>query len=232
MFDRLELLIGKDNLEKIKSKKVLVVGIGGVGGSVVTSLVRSGIENIVIIDFDTVDITNLNRQVIAYQSTIGMKKTDAMEKLINEINPTCNIVKYDLFLDSENIKEIIERERPDYIVDACDSKETKKAIILEALNKKIKFITSMGTGNKLDPTKLEITDIRKTVNDPLARIFRKWVKDNKINEKIPVLSSREVPIKTGNVVASNSFVPNSAGLLITSYIINDIILNKMFMKGE
>ena len=232
MFDRLELLIGKDNLEKIKSKKVLVVGIGGVGGSVVTSLVRSGIENIVIIDFDTVDITNLNRQVIAYQSTIGMKKTDAMEKLINEINPTCNIVKYDLFLDSENIKEIIERERPDYIVDACDSKETKKAIILEALNKKIKFITSMGTGNKLDPTKLEITDIRKTVNDPLARIFRKWVKDNRINDKILVLSSREVPIKTGNVVASNSFVPNSAGLLITSYIINDIILNKMFMKGE
>lgn len=232
MFDRLELLIGKDNLEKIKSKKVLVVGIGGVGGSVVTSLVRSGIENIVIIDFDTVDITNLNRQVIAYQSTIGMKKTDAMEKLINEINPTCNIVKYDLFLDSENIKEIIERERPDYIVDACDSKETKKAIILEALNKKIKFITSMGTGNKLDPTKLEITDIRKTVNDPLARIFRKWVKDSKINDKIMVLSSREVPKKIGNVVASVSFVPNSAGFLISSYIINDIISNKMFMKGE
>lgn len=232
MFDRLELLIGKDNLEKIKSKKVLVVGIGGVGGSVVTSLVRSGIENIVIIDFDTVDITNLNRQVIAYQSTIGMKKTDAMEMLINEINPTCNIVKYDLFLDSENIKEIIEKEKPDYIVDACDSKETKKAIILESLKRKIKFISSMGTGNKLDPTKLEITDIRKTVNDPLARIFRKWVKDNKINDKIVVLSSKEVPKKTGNVVASNSFVPNSAGLLITSYIINDIIMNKMFMKGE
>ena len=232
MFDRLELLIGKDNLEKIKSKKVLVVGIGGVGGSVVTSLVRSGIKNIVIIDFDTVDITNLNRQVIAYQSTIGMKKTDAMEKLINEINPTCNIVKYDLFLDSENIKEIIERERPDYIVDACDSKETKKAIIIEALKRKIKFISSMGTGNKLDPTKLEITDIRKTVNDPLARIFRKWVKDSKINDKIMVLSSREVPKKTGNVVASVSFVPNSAGFLISSYIINDIISNKMFMKGE
>ena len=232
MFDRLELLIGKDNLEKIKSKKVLVVGIGGVGGSVVTSLVRSGIKNIVIIDFDTVDITNLNRQVIAYQSTIGMKKTDAMEKLINEINPTCNIVKYDLFLDSENIKEIIERERPDYIVDACDSKETKKAIIIEALKRKIKFISSMGTGNKLDPTKLEITDIRKTVNDPLARIFRKWVKDSKINDKIMVLSSREVPKKTGNVVASVSFVPNSARFLISSYIINDIISNKMFMKGE
>lgn len=232
MFDRLELLIGKDNLEKIKSKKVLVVGIGGVGGSVVTSLVRSGIENIVIIDFDTVDITNLNRQVIAYQSTIGMKKTDAMEKLINEINPTCNIKKYDLFLDNNNINEIFDKENPDYIIDACDSKDAKKAIIIEALKRKIKFISSMGTGNKLDPTKLEITDIRKTVNDPLARIFRKWVKDSKINDKIMVLSSREVPKKTGNVVASVSFVPNSAGFLISSYIINDIISNKMFMKGE
>lgn len=232
MFDRLELLIGKDNLDKIKSKKVLVVGIGGVGGSAVTSLIRSGIENIVLIDFDSVDITNLNRQAVAYQSTIGMKKVDAMEKIIKEINPSCNISKYDLFLDSNNIKEIFDNEKPDYIIDACDSKETKKSIILEALNRKIKFISSMGTGNKLDPTKLEITDIRKTVNDPLARIFRKWVKDNKINSKITVLSSREVPKKTGNVVASNSFVPNSAGLLITSYIINDIILNKMFMKGE
>lgn len=232
MFDRLELLIGKDNLDKIKSKKVLVVGIGGVGGSAVTSLIRSGIENIVLIDFDSVDITNLNRQAVAYQSTVGMKKVDAMEKIIKEINPSCNISKYDLFLDSNNIKEIFDNEKPDYIIDACDSKETKKSIILEALNRKIKFISSMGTGNKLDPTKLEITDIRKTVNDPLARIFRKWVKDNKINSKITVLSSREVPKKTGNVVASNSFVPNSAGLLITSYIINDIILNKMFMKGE
>lgn len=232
MFNRLELLIGKDNLEKIANTKVLVVGLGGVGGSVVTSLVRSGIKDIVIIDFDTVDITNLNRQVIAFQSTIGMKKTDAMEKLLKDINPLCNIRKYNLFLTKENISEILDKENPSFIVDACDSKDTKKAIILESLKRKIKFISSMGTGNKLDPSKLEITDIRKTQNDPLARIFRKWIKDNKINSKIPVLCSKEVPKKTGKVVASTSFVPNSAGLLISSYVINNIIENKLFMKGD
>jgi len=231
MFDRLELLIGKENLLKIMNTKVLVVGIGGVGGSVVTSLVRSGIKDIVVIDFDTVDITNLNRQVVAYQSTIGMKKTTVMEKLVHEINPECNIKSYDLFLTSENIKEILDRENPHYIIDACDSKDTKKAIILEAIERKIKFISSMGTGNKMDPSKLEITDIRKTINDPLARIFRKWVKDNKINNKIPVLCSKEVPKNRGKIVSSNSFVPNSAGLLISSYIINDIIENTMVVEG-
>lgn len=226
MFDRLELLIGKENLEKIKQTKVLIVGIGGVGGSCVTSLVRSGIEDIVIIDFDTVDITNLNRQVVAYTSTIGKKKVDVMENLIKEINPSCKITKYDLFLNEENIKEILDKETPKFIIDACDSKETKKEIILESLKRKIKFISSMGTGNKLDPSQLEITDIRKTENDPLARIFRKWVKDNKINSKIPVLCSKEVPKKCGNIVASTSFVPNSAGLLIGSYVIKEIINEK------
>lgn len=228
MFDRLELLIGKENLDKIFNTKVLVVGLGGVGGSCVTSLVRSGIKDIVIIDFDTVDITNLNRQVIAFTSTIGKKKTDVMEKLIKEINPLCNVIKYDLFLNKDNIKEMLDKEKPDFIIDACDSKDTKKEIILESLKRKIKFISSMGTGNKMDPSKLEITDIRKTENDPLARIFRKWVKDEKINKKIPVLCSKEVPKKCGNVVASNSFVPNSAGLLISSYVINEIIENKIF----
>ena len=225
MFERFELLIGKENLQKINNTKVLIVGIGGVGGSVVTSLVRSGIKDIVIIDFDVVDITNINRQTVAYHSTIGMKKIDVMEKIIKDINPLANIKKYDLFLDNENIKEILDLESPDFIIDACDAKETKKSIILESSKRKIKFISSMGTGNKMDPSKLEITDIRKTVNDPLARIFRKWVKDNNINFKIPVLSSTELPIKTGKIVASNSFVPNSAGLLISSYVINEIINN-------
>lgn len=226
MFDRLEILIGNENLNKIHETKVLIIGLGGVGGSCALSLVRSGIKNIVIIDYDKVDITNLNRQVIAFQSTIGMKKTEVLEKIIKEINPICNIKKYDLFIDETNIKEIIDIEKPHYIIDACDSKEAKKAIILESLKRKIKFISSMGTGNKFDPSKLEITDIRKTENDPLARIFRKWVKDNKINSKIPVLCSKEVPKKCGNVVASTSFVPNSAGLLISSYVIREIIEKK------
>ena len=223
MFDRLELLIGKDNLDKIKSTKVLIVGVGGVGGECALSLVRSGINDIVIIDFDKVDITNLNRQVVAYHSTIGKKKVDVLENILKDINPECNVSKYDIYLDKDNIKEIFDKETPNFIIDCCDSKETKKAIIRESLDRDINFISSMGTGNKLDPSLLEITDIRKTNNDPLARIFRKWVKDLKISKKIPVLCSKEVPVHTGNVVASSSFVPNSAGLLISSYVIRKII---------
>lgn len=223
MFDRFELLIGKDALEKIKKSKILIVGIGGVGGSVATSLIRSGVQNIVLIDFDTVDITNLNRQIVAYHSTIGLKKVNVMKKLLLDINPSIVVKTYEVFVDKDNIKTILDDENPTYIIDACDSKETKKALILEAISRKIKFISSMGTGNKMNPSDLEIIDIRKTINDPLARIFRKWVKDNKIKNKITVLSSRELPIKTGNIVASNSFVPTSAGLLITSYVIKDII---------
>ena len=223
MFDRLELLIGKDNINKIKSTKVLIVGVGGVGGECALSLIRSGIENITIVDFDKVDISNINRQVVAFHSTIGKKKVDVLENIIKDINPKCKVSKYDLFLNKENIKEILDKESPDFIIDCCDSKETKKEIIKESLNRSINFISSMGTGNKMDPSLLEITDIRKTNNDPLARIFRKWVKDEKIKDKIPVLCSKEVPIHSGNVVASNSFVPNSAGLLISSYVIRKII---------
>lgn len=223
MFERLELLIGKESLEEIKNSKILIVGIGGVGGSVATSLVRSGVQNIVLIDFDIVDITNINRQVVAYHSTIGLKKVDVIKKILLDINPSLIVKTYDIFLNKDNIKTILDEEKPTYIIDACDYKETKKSIILEAISRKIKFISSMGTGNKMNPSDLEIIDIRKTVNDPLARIFRKWVKDNKIKSKITVLSSRELPIKTGNIVSSNSFVPTSAGLLITSYVIKDII---------
>ena len=223
MFERFNLLVGEDNLNKIKDKTILVVGIGGVGGYTVTSLVRSGISNIIIIDFDTVDVTNINRQIIAYHSTIGKKKVDVMESMLLDINPSINIVKYDLFLNEENIEEVFNKHKIDYIVDACDFIPTKKAIIEYSLNNNIKLISSMGTGNRLDPTKLEITDIRKTNNDPIARIVRKWVKDNRINKKILVLCSTEVPKKTGNVVGSNSFVPSSAGLIITSHIIRDII---------
>ena len=223
MFERLELLIGKDNLDKIQSTKVLIVGVGGVGGECAVSLVRSGIKDIVIIDFDKVDITNLNRQVVAYHSTIGKKKVDVLESILKDINPDCNVSKYDIFLDKGNIKEMFDREKPGFIIDCCDSKETKKSIILESLERNINFISSMGTGNKLDPSLLEITDISKTNNDPLARIFRKWVKDEKINKKIPVLCSKEVPVHTGRVVSSSSFVPNSAGLLIASYVIRKII---------
>jgi len=223
MFERLSLLIGEDNLNKIHNKTILVVGIGGVGGYTVTSLARSGVKNIIFIDYDKVDISNINRQIIAYHSTVGQNKVDVLEHMIKDINPKINVIKYNLFLNGDNLMDIFSKHHIDYIVDACDTMGTKKAIIQYALDNKIKFISSMGTGNKMDPSKLEITDIRKTNNDPVARIMRKWVKDNKINRKIPVLCSKEVPKKTGKIVSSNSFVPPIAGLLITSYIINDII---------
>lgn len=223
MFDRLNLLIGEDNLKKIEDKTVLVVGLGGVGGYTVSSLARSGIKKIIIIDFDTVDISNINRQIIAYHSTIGKKKTDVMETMLLDINPNINVIKYDLFLKEDNISDIFSKHKIDYVVDACDFLSTKKAIIEYSVNNKIKFVSSMGTGNRLDPTQLEVVDIRKTSNDPIARILRRWIKGNKINQKIPVLCSKEVPIKTGAKVGSNSFVPAAAGLVIASYIINDII---------
>lgn len=222
-FTRFEKLVGKNSFDNIKNKTVLVIGIGGVGGYAVESLVRSGIGKIIIVDYDTIDITNINRQIIALDSTIGMKKIDAFEKRINDINKECLVIKYDLFINEDNIETIFQ-EKIDFIVDACDTISTKKSIIKTALKKQIPLISSMGTGNKLDPSKLEIVDIRKTINDPLARIMRKFIKEEKISTKIPVLSSSELPIKTNTrEVYSNSYVPASAGLLITSYIINKLI---------
>lgn len=222
-FDRFEKIIGKDNLNKISKTKVLVVGIGGVGGYTVESLVRSGIEDIVIIDFDVVDITNINRQIIALNSTIGKKKVEVMKERLLDINKNCKVTIYDSFIDKINI-DIITKEKPDFVVDACDTMTSKMLIIETCINNNIKFITSMGTGNKLDPSKLEITELNKTSYDPLAKVLRKWAKDNKIRSKIPVLYSNEHPIKISDrTPGSTSFVPSSAGLLITSYIIRKII---------
>lgn len=222
MLNRLEKIIGIDNINDIKSKKVLIVGIGGVGGYVVEGLVRSGIEHLILVDHDVVDISNKNRQIIALDSTIGLKKVDVMKKRVLDINPNCIVDTYDMFLDNNN-KDILDIE-VDYIVDACDSMLAKKLIIMNCLDKKIKFISCMGTGNKLDPSRLRISDLKSTSYDPLAKIIRKWIVDEGIVGKIPVLWSDEVPIKTGDrTPGSTSFVPASAGLLIASYVINDII---------
>ena len=224
MFDRLEKIIGNCNLDKIKKTTAMIVGIGGVGGYVVEALVRSGVENIILIDHDIVDITNKNRQIIALNSTIGMKKVNAMKNRILDINENVKVVALDVFLDDTNTEEIINKYHPDYVVDACDTILAKKEIILSCLKYNINFISSMGTGNKLDPTRLMISDIRKTSYDPLAKILRKWIKDEKIVGKIPVLWSDEEKIETNDrTPGSTSFVPSSAGLIIASYIINEII---------
>jgi len=226
MFERFNGLINENQINKIQNLNILVIGIGGVGGHAVTAMARCGIQNFIIADYDVVDISNINRQIIAYNSTIGQRKVDVMENMLLDINPDCNIVKIDYKLTPENLKDVFDNKHIDYVIDACDDVKVKKQIILECIDRKVKFISSMGTGNKFNPSMLELTDIRKTTNDPLARIMRKWVKDNRIKEKIPVVSSRELPIKTEGKVLSNSFVPSSAGLLIASYIINKVINEK------
>ncbi len=225
-FDRLAKVIGMDMVQLLSQKRVLVLGVGGVGGYVVEALVRSGIGSIIIVDFDMIDETNINRQIIALESTIGEKKTDVFEKRINDINKECQVIKIDKFIGLEDISELFQYDI-DYFVDACDTMTTKKAVIKECLRRNIKFISSMGTGNKLDPSMLEIVDVRKTVNDPLAKVIRKFIKDEKINKKVMVLSSKELPVKTGErTPGSTAFVPAAAGLLIASYIVREFINKK------
>ena len=222
-FDRLEKVIGSESLQLLRQKRVLILGCGGVGGYVIESLARSGIGTLILVDYDTIDETNINRQIIALSSNIGEKKVDAFEKRIKDINGDCNVIKIDQFIDRENISSLFDLSF-DYFVDACDTISTKKELIRECLKREIPFISSMGTGNKLDPTKLEIIDLRKTKNDPIARILRKFVKDEKIQGKIMVLCSQEVPISVGDrTPGSTSFVPPAAGLIIGSYIVRKFI---------
>lgn len=222
-FSRLVKVIGEDDFSILNKSKVLVLGCGGVGGYVVEALARSGIGTLVIVDFDNIDESNINRQIIALDSTVGLKKVDVLEKRIKDINRDCNVIKIDKFITVDNLDELFNYEI-DFFVDACDTTSVKKEIIKKCLNKKIKFISCMGTGNKLDPSKLEIIDIRKTSNDPLARMIRKYVKDEKINDKVMVLCSSEVPVKTGDrTPGSTAFVPPAAGLMIASYVVKKLL---------
>lgn len=223
MFDRLEKLIGKENINKLHNKTIAIIGLGGVGGYVLETLIRNGIENIIIVDNDIIDITNKNRQIIATDSTIGKYKVDALESRIKDINKNVNIIKLNIFLNEENKKELF-KYSIDYLVDACDTVSTKIMLIRECLNRNIKFISSMGTGNKFDPTKLKITELKKTSYDPLAKVIRHELNKLNINEKVIVLSSIEEPIKTKTRTPySYSVVPNIAGILIADYIIRDAI---------
>lgn len=221
-FERLISLIGEEAFERLQKKKILVVGLGGVGSYLVESLVRSGISNLTIVDPDVVDITNINRQLIALHSTIGKKKVDVVSSRIKDINPNCQVEKQDIFLNRENQNLILEREY-DFIIDCCDSMDTKKLLIDFSMHSNTPLASSMGTANKMDPSKLEIVEIRKTMNDPVARILRKYVKDQKYDKKIMVLSSKELPKKNGTILASNAFVPSTAGLILSSYVIRKII---------
>ena len=221
-FSRTEMLIGKENVEKLHSKNVAIFGIGGVGSFVLEALVRAGIENFVLIDKDVVDITNLNRQIIATHDTIGKPKVEVAKKRILEINPNAKVITYQDFFMPET-KGIID-DTIDYIVDCIDTVTAKIELVVRANKMNIPIISSMGTGNKLDPTKFEVADIYETSVCPLAKVMRKELKNRNI-KKLKVVYSKEQPISCSgnNVPMSISFVPSSAGLIIASEVVKDLI---------
>ena len=224
MFDRLLKLITKEDLNKLHNTKVLLVGVGGVGGYALEALVRAGIENITIVDADIVEESNLNRQIISLHSTIGKDKVDAASNRAKDINPNINITTIKEFITKENI-DILFNNNYDYIIDACDTITTKVLLIKEAKNRNIDIISCMGTGNRFDPSKVKIIDIAKTNNDPLSKIMRKLLKEEGIKHQ-KVIFSDELPIKTKDrTPGSTSLVPSVAGIYAASYIINKV-LNK------
>lgn len=221
-FERLKILVGNEKFKKINNLTVLIIGLGGVGSYAVEALVRSGIKKIILIDSDKIDITNLNRQLMTNYNNIGNYKTDSIKERISSINKFIEVKCINEYITKDNI-ELLFNDKVDYIIDACDSINTKKEIIRQCTKRKIKFISSMGVGNKMEPSRLRITDVRKTNYDPISKIIRKMVRDEKIRQKIPVVFSDEIPIKTNKIIGSNSFVPATAGLLCASYVINDFI---------
>ncbi len=221
MFEREELLIG-DKIKELESKTILIVGVGGVGGYVVESMARAGIKHLVLVDFDTVDITNINRQIIAIHSNIGKKKVIAFKERILDINPDCVVDTFDLFYDEDN-KEVIFKKKIDYVIDCCDSINSKIILIKECNKRNIPIISSMGTGNKFHPEMFKIDKLKNTTYDPLAKKMRYLLKDNKELLNTTVIYSREAPTPYKGKVGSISYVPSVAGLLITSYVINQFL---------
>lgn len=233
-YSRTELIIGKDGIEKLKKSKVVIFGLGGVGSYVAEGLARAGIGSFIIVDKDDVDITNINRQIIATHKTIGKPKIEVEKERILDINPNVKIQTIQEFFGPDSYDFF--DETIDYIIDAVDNITAKIEIIVRAKRHNIPVISCMGTGNKLDPTKFEISDISKTSVCPLAKIIRKELKNRNINN-VKVLFSKEEPIKINSesyenagingkhVPGSISFVPSVAGLIIAGEVIKDLILD-------
>lgn len=230
-FSRSELLMGKAGVKQLKQKKIAVFGIGGVGGFVVEALARSGVGAFCLIDHDTISLTNLNRQIIATMQTVGKYKTDVMKERILSINPQADVaVKTEFFLADSDTAFLNDC---DYIVDAIDTISAKLALVQTAHEKKFPIISSMGTGNKLDPTQFEIADIYRTSVCPLCRVMRRELKKRDI-PKLKVVFSKEVPVKREEdaeveqdsskrqTPGSVSFVPPVAGLILASEVIKDL----------
>lgn len=221
-FSRTENLIGANALEKLKKCHIAVFGVGGVGGFVVEALARAGVGTIDLIDSDCVDITNLNRQIIALHSTIGKQKVSVMRDRVLDINPNANVNIFPLLFLPENSSQF-DFSKYDYVIDAVDNVTAKIELVVKCQEAGTPIIASMGTGNKLDPTKFEISDIYKTSVCPLAKVMRYELKKCGV-KKLKVLFSKENPLKTKDrTPASISFVPSAAGLIIAGEVIKDII---------
>lgn len=231
-FSRTELLIGQDGIKRLADATVMVLGVGGVGSHCIEALARSGVGTLILVDNDAVSLTNVNRQSIAYLSTVGQYKTNIMKERIADINPKAKVYTYETFVLPENLQDIFEH-RVDYIVDAIDTVTAKLALAVYAKEHQIPIISCMGTGNKLHPELFEITDITKTSVCPLCKVMRKELKTRGV-EHLKVLYSKEKPADTSGVdteeekgqkrslPGSISFVPPVAGLLIAGEVIREI----------
>lgn len=228
-FKRFALLIGPESLELLKDKKVAVFGLGGVGGNVCDALARSGVGQLTIVDNDVVDITNINRQLIANLDVVGQNKVDVMEKHLKIINPDIVVVKKKMFYLPENAEEF-DLSGYDYVVDAIDTVVSKINIIFRCKTNNINVISALGCGNKMDPSKLEITDISKTSYDPLAKVLRRELRKLGINH-LKVVYSKEEAIKAidesstnkKHIPGSSAFVPPVAGIMIAYQVVKDLL---------
>ena len=225
---RLESLVGSENLEKIKKLNILILGLGGVGGYAIESLTRCGVNNITLVDGDTIKPSNINRQIIATSKNNNKYKTKEWKKRIKLINKNAIVNIINTHITEDNM-EILFSSKYDYIIDACDTTKVKVKLIKECHDKNIKLISSMGTANKMDATKLEITTLDKTETDPLAKKIRKELgKDKDLMKDVVVVTSTEKAINN-TMLGSTAFVPAVAGLYITNYIINDVVNNKNYV---
>lgn len=230
MYTRTEMLIGEDAVSKLKSAHVIVFGCGGVGSYIIEALARAGVGKLTVVDSDCVSVSNINRQLIATLETVDTPKTEAVKARVASINPQCTVDARQTFYTAENADEI-SFDGADYVADAIDTVTSKLLIIERAKAAGVPVICSMGTGNKLDPTRFRIADIQKTSVCPLARAMRKLLKERGISH-VKVLFSDEQPVEPAQAVsdehrrsvpASISFVPSAAGLIIAGEIIKDII---------
>lgn len=227
-FKRTELIFSKENMEKLYNSKVIVFGVGGVGGHLVEALARSGVGHIAIVDFDDVEITNINRQLVALHSTIGRSKVEVLKERLLDINPDIKVEAIHKFYLPENENEF-DLSKYDYVIDAVDNMSAKIGLILHANKENVPIISAMGAGNKVNPTMLEVSDIYKTSVDPLAKILRHELKKRGITH-LKVVYSKEEPIKVEEynekkraITGSTSFVPPAMGLIIASEVIKDLL---------